>query len=107
MAFAIPGVGDNEFDPIGTDVARGLVEEVVFRGYLIFRSGYLPKFLGVLLGVAGIGFVIRNFLLVLAPQYASSLFLLPVALAGLSLTVWFLAKGVDVRRWEERAAAVR
>lgn len=76
----------------------------LLRGYLIFRSGYLPKFLGVLLALAGLGFVASNFVLVLAPKYASSLLLLPMFLAVVSLTVWFLAKGVDVRKWEEKAA---
>jgi hypothetical protein len=70
----------------------------IIRGYLIFRSGYLPKFLGVLLALAGLGFVARNFVLVLAPQYVSSVFLLPMFVAGVSLMVWFLVKDVDVRR---------
>ena len=76
----------------------------MIRGYLIFRSGYLPRFLGVLLAFAGLGFVTRNFALVLAPAYASDLLLLPMSIAALSLTVWFLAKGVDVAKWEARAA---
>ncbi len=76
----------------------------MIRGYLIFRSGYLPRFLGVLLALAGLGFVTRNFALVLAPAYASDLLLLPMSIAALSLTVWFLAKGVDVAKWEARAA---
>jgi hypothetical protein len=76
----------------------------LLRGILIFRSGYLPKFLGVLLGLAGLGFVSKNFLLVLAPRYASDVFLLPMALAGVSLTVWFLTKGIDVQKWEEKTA---
>jgi hypothetical protein len=42
----------------------------VLRGYLIFRSGYLPNFLGVLLTLGGLAFIARNFLLVLAPAYA-------------------------------------
>ncbi len=50
----------------------------LIRGYLIFQSEYLPKFLGALLIVAGLGFVIKNFLQVLAPAYASDFFLLPV-----------------------------
>ena len=78
----------------------------LLRGYLIFRSGYLPKFLGILLSLAGLGFVTRNFLLVLAPEYVSNVFVLPMVLAAVSLTVWFLAKGVDVRKWEEKVAAV-
>ena len=72
----------------------------LLRGYLIFRSRYLPKFLGVLLALAGIGFIAKNFLLVLAPRYASDLLLLPMFLAILSMTVWFLTKGVDVEKWE-------
>lgn len=78
----------------------------VLRGYLIFRSGYLPKVLGVLLSLAGVGFITRNFLLVLAPTYASDLFLLPMSLAVVSLTVWFLVKGVDVPKWEAKALPV-
>ena len=77
----------------------------ILRGYLIFRSGYLPKFLGVLLALAGLGFVTNNFALVLAPAYASSILLLPMFLAAVSLTVWFLVKGVDVPKWEEKASA--
>ena len=77
----------------------------LLRGYLIFRSGFLPRVLGVLLGLAGLGFVTRNFLLVLAPAYASDFFLLPMFLAGLALTVWLLVKGVDIPKWEAKAAA--
>ncbi len=79
----------------------------ILRGYLIFRSGFLPRALGVLLTLAGVGFVIRNFALVLAPEYASDFFLLPVFLAGVSLTVWLLVKGVDVEafgKWPQASA---
>jgi hypothetical protein len=76
----------------------------VLRGYLIFRSTYLPKFLGVLLVLGGLAFVARNFLLALAPAYAPSSLLLLMLPGGLSLTVWLLVKGVDVRKWEARAA---
>jgi len=77
----------------------------LLRGYLIFRSGYLPRFLGALLVLAGLGFVTSNFLVVLAPEYASGIFMLPMFVAVLALTLWFLIKGVDVRKWEEGAAA--
>ena len=72
----------------------------VLRGYLIYRSGYLPRFLGALLALAGFGFILKNFALVLAPAYASDFLLLPMFLAALSLTVWLLVKGVDVAEWE-------
>jgi hypothetical protein len=72
------------------------------RGYLIFRSGYLPRFLGVLLMLAGLGFITKSFTLVLAPAYSSNTLLLPMALAGVSLTVWFLVRGVDVPKWQAK-----
>lgn len=75
-------------------------------GYLIFRSQYLPRILGVLLAISGVGFVIKAFASVLTPTYASPLLLLPVAVAWLSLTVWLLVKGVDIQRWQENAAVV-
>src|SRR5678815_20229 len=75
----------------------------VFLAYLIFRSSFLPKALGVLLVLSGLGFVVRTLALVLAPAYASSALLVPTAVAGLALTVWLLVKGVDVRKWEAMA----
>jgi len=73
----------------------------ILLGYLMFRSGYFPRILGALMALGGLGFVVRNFLLVLAPAWASSLLLLPMTLAVLPMTVWLLVKGVDVRKWEE------
>ena len=73
----------------------------ILLGYLMFRSGYFPRILGALMALGGLGFVVRNFLLVLAPAWASSLLLLPMTLAVLPMTVWLLVKGIDVRKWEE------
>ena len=64
------------------------------RGYLIFRSDYLPRALGILLMLGGLGFILKNFTLVLSPAYSSDMFLLPMSVAGLSLTAWLLIKGI-------------
>jgi len=77
----------------------------VVLGYLIFRSHFLPKVLGVLLAISGLGFVSRTFVSMLAPEYASPLLLLPVAVAWLALTLWLLVRGVDVERWKVQASA--
>lgn len=81
----------------------------ILRGYLIFQSGYLPKFLGILLALSGAGFVIRNFVLVLAPAHASDFLLsdfllLPTPLAVVALTLWLLVKGVNIAKWEEKTS---
>src|SRR5713101_1860402 len=68
----------------------------IVRSFLIFRSNYLPKFLAVLMAIGGIGFVVRNFALILAPSYASDLLLVLMFPGGLVLTGWLLAKGVDI-----------
>jgi hypothetical protein len=78
----------------------------LIRGYLIYRSGYIPRFLGVLSGLVGIGFIVKNFTLVLAPAYSSDLLLSPAPITILVLSVWFLAKGVDVDKWKERASGM-
>jgi hypothetical protein len=79
----------------------------IVRAYLIFRSGYLPKFLGVLMAIGGIGFVVRNFLLILAPAYASGLLLVLLFPGALLMTVWLLVKGVDVPKWIAKVNAAR
>ncbi|HEV2619851.1 MAG TPA: DUF4386 domain-containing protein [Acidobacteriaceae bacterium] len=77
------------------------------RGYLILRSGYLPRPLGAFVLVGGAGFVIKNFVAVLAPQYDSMAYLFPMSIAGVSLAFWFLVRGIDESRWEQLAVVRR
>jgi hypothetical protein len=77
-------------------------------GYLIFKSGYLPRVLGVLMQIAGLCYLTNSFTLLLAPAVADRMFpliLLPPFVAELSLCLWLLAKGVNVEKW--RAQALR
>ena len=78
----------------------------IVRAYLIWNSDFLPKFLAVLMAIGGIGFVVRNFLLILAPAYASDVFLMLMFPGGLLMTIWLLAKGVDVAKWNAKAKQV-
>lgn len=71
-------------------------------GFLIFRSGYLPKALGVLLAIGSLGYLINAFAHFLAPRFDATLFLAPGGVAELSLTLWLIVKGVDVPNWEAR-----
>jgi hypothetical protein len=76
---------------------------VLIRGYLIVRSAYLPTLIGVLLCIAGGGFIMRNVAYVLFPAYASDFLLAPMFLATLSVTAWLLLKGVDIEGWRAQA----
>jgi hypothetical protein len=73
---------------------------MMLRGALMFRSGYLPKTIGVLLAIAGLGFTSRAFILVLAPRFASSFLLVPMLVATVSMIFWFSVKGVDETKWD-------
>src|ERR1700682_2311845 len=71
----------------------------IVRSYVIFRSSYLPKFLGVLVAIGGIGFVVRTFLLILAPAYASDVLLMLMFPGVLIMNVWLLVKGANGEKW--------
>ena len=65
------------------------------RGFLIMRSGYLPKVLGILFIIGGAGFLLSSASYIVAPAYGSAVMLMPMALAGIPTTFWLLFKGVD------------
>jgi hypothetical protein len=73
-------------------------------GYLIFRSNFLPRILGVLMAFAGVGWLI--FLSPLARPLSTYLPILGF-LAEASLMLWLIVKGVNTPRWKERANAAR
>jgi hypothetical protein len=77
----------------------------IVRSYLMFRSSYLPKFLGVLMAIGGAGFVVRNFAMILAPRFASDYLLVLMFPGGLIMAVWLLIKGVNVPKWEAKVNA--
>jgi hypothetical protein len=71
-------------------------------GYLIFRSTFLPRILGVLMALAGVGWLI--FLSPLASQLSTYLQILGF-LAEASLMLWLIVKGVNVPRWKQQVNA--
>jgi hypothetical protein len=71
-------------------------------GFLIFRSTFLPRILGVLMMLAGLGWLI--FLSPLTNRLSTGLKVLGF-LAELSLCLWLLVMGVNIQRWKEQAGA--
>jgi hypothetical protein len=72
-------------------------------GYLMFRSRFLPRFLGVLMMLAGLCYATNSVLafldLRLVPTSAVPLLLAPAAFSELILCLWLLFMGVDVPKW--------
>jgi hypothetical protein len=73
----------------------------------MYRSGYLPKVVGVLYTLAGVGYIVHTFALVLAPAMAAGTLMIagPFILIGeTTLSLYLLIKGVQVDGWNRRQA---
>jgi hypothetical protein len=73
-------------------------------GYLIFRSTFLPRILGLLMAFAGLGWL--TFLSPPLANHLSPYILVLGFVAELALMLWLLVMGVDVQRWKEQASSV-
>lgn len=68
-------------------------------GFLVYRSGFFPRAIGVLLAIGCFGYLADTFVRFLAPGIAETVepfVLAPAAVGELSLLVWLLARGVRV-----------
>ena len=75
----------------------------ILTGYLIFRSTFLPRILGVLVAISGLGWVTY-----LYPPLAHHLGTFTVAASALGeipMELWLIVMGVNVQRWKEQASA--
>ena len=67
-------------------------------GYVIFKSKMVPKFLGILYIISGLGYLINSFIMLLSKGFANPLFTyvaIPIFIGELSFCLWLLIKGVD------------
>jgi hypothetical protein len=69
-------------------------------GYLIFKSGYFPKILGILVMIACFGHLLEFFQVFLFPGYEVIAYpgLVAAMIGEFSLMFWLLIKGVKVQR---------
>ena len=72
-------------------------------GYLLFRSLFLPRVLGVLMALAGLGWL--TFLAPLFAGHLSPYIQILGFLTEVALMLWLLVKGVDAQQWKEQAKA--
>jgi hypothetical protein len=77
-------------------------------GYLIFKSTYFPRAIGMLYQVAGIAYLANGLVRVLAPAFGSQVFMIiaPFAFVGeTSFCLWLLFKGPNMPKWNALADA--
>ncbi len=78
-------------------------------GYLVLNATFLPRVLGALMAIDGMGYLTFSFATFLSPPLVAHLYpFLPFMTAILgeaSLMLWLIVKGVNAQKWEEQAAA--
>jgi hypothetical protein len=77
-------------------------------GYLIIKSGYVPRVLGVLFIVAAAGYLIDSFGQLLFANYGTvppAFIANPIVIGEFAFPLWLLIKGVNLPGWEKRALA--
>jgi len=91
---------------IANDQTGTLIAEIFWGlwllplGTLVFRSGFLPRFLGVWLIINGLAYLVISMTGLLLPQYVHTVFLAaqPALMGELALTFWLLIVGARVPR---------
>ena len=71
-------------------------------GFLIFRSGFLPRILGALLALSGLCYFTHGYLSFLAPSLDARLYpyiLYPCAPGEILISIWLATRGLNLRRW--------
>ncbi|MDP9229670.1 MAG: DUF4386 domain-containing protein [Bacteroidota bacterium] len=70
-------------------------------GQLVYKSGFIPRILGVLLIIAGVGYTVDSFTFMLFPNYREYSQITAFTFSGigeLSIILWLLIKGVRVQK---------
>ncbi len=82
--------------------------DILCFAYLVLRSTFVPRAIGVLLALDGLAYLVYSFAHLGAPGFAAQLvpwIQLPALLGEGSLCLWLLAVGVDAERWQAWASA--
>lgn len=90
----------------------GFATSLIFFGvsclmmaYLISRSNFLPRILGLLLAIEAIGYLVNSGSLFLDPALQTTIFpyFAATALAEVALCLWLMIAGVNAERWHATA----
>ena len=66
-------------------------------GYLVYKSGFIPRLFGILLLLNGIAYIIASFVSILFPDYQTIITQIAMPFWGfgeISITLWLLIKGI-------------
>lgn len=86
----------------GTFISQIFSFWVLLLGYLVFKSGFLPRILGILLMLGGLCYTVHAVLFFLFPNFDATIFGLFAFIGELLFYLWLLIKGVNVEQWKKR-----
>ncbi len=75
-------------------------------GYLVFKSGFLPRILGIVMMIHCVGWLMTTLQWFLFPGLGAIITFVDFPLGLISefgLTLWLVIKGVNVKQWQKRA----
>jgi len=75
----------------------------LLTGFLIYKSSFMPRILGVLLMVTGIGWMLNLYPLI--AQQAATVMMVAAAIGEIPLLIWLLVRGVNNEKWWDQAGA--
>jgi hypothetical protein len=91
-----------ELRKYGTFIPQVLSCWVLLLGYLVFKSGFLPRILGILLMLGGLCYTVQAVLFFLFPNFDAMILGLFAFIEESLFYLWLLIKGVNVEEWEKR-----
>jgi Domain of unknown function (DUF4386) len=75
-------------------------------GYLIYKSTYFPRAIGILYQIGGTAYIVNGFVLILAPVFAGQILaviVLPAFVGEASFSLWLLIRGVNMEKWKVKS----
>lgn len=74
-------------------------------GYMVYKSGYLPRIIGILLMIGCFGYLMDSFIFFFVPDFGITVSEFTF-LGEVLLPLWLVIKGVNVEGWKTQAQAV-
>jgi len=87
-----------ELRKYGTFIPQVLSFWVLLLGYLVFKSGFLPRILGILLMLGGLCYTVAAVLFFLVPDFDATIFGLFAFIGESLFYLWLLIKGIKAQK---------
>jgi len=90
----------------GTFIVQFFSFWILLLGYLVFKSSFLPRILGILLMLASLCYTLSAVLFFLFPNFDTAILGLFAFIGESLFYLWLLIKGVNNEEWEKQATSL-